>query len=278
MASPGRHPVSRWNSTSPRTNRFKNGSVASTVASSTGRTGSVSWPALRPLRSPATVESAWCTVAGTSCSDAAHLKIWTTRAVCRLTELRHHAASMNRCRIAFSASGPNVALRGAPVRLAQVSAHGPDVTGDVGRLPVRVAVVPVRVIEVGDEHLVKREPVRVGRVHEVRCGFEFGEEGAIRGFRLGGVEHAGEHLETTNPRRIGPDNASAAGRVTEVRGDGVFGACHGSGPFDGFVKQFHETRCLEPRPMTPRGSQKLRRQKELGRVGDTGFEPVTSSV
>src|SRR5262249_37742010 len=69
-------------------------------------------------------------------------------------------------------------------------------------------------------------PVRVVREGAVRCGFQFGEERAVCGFRLGAVEQPGEQLETTNARRIGPRDACPTGRVAEVTGDGVFGTSH----------------------------------------------------
>ena len=63
--------------------------------------------------------------------------------------------------------------RSMTVRLAQVSAHGTDVAGFVGRLPVGADVGAIRVLDVREQDFVECNRVGVRRDRVVWCGFEF---------------------------------------------------------------------------------------------------------
>jgi hypothetical protein len=100
-------PVNVISRTRPATAGVSQGSVSRTVSADTGRTGSDSRASHFPFCKPETVANDWSTVAGTSSSDASHLKIRRTRATRLLMTLRQRSASIIFWRTAFNASGPN---------------------------------------------------------------------------------------------------------------------------------------------------------------------------
>jgi hypothetical protein len=84
----GRQPVSRWNRTISARTAGRNGSVASTTASLTRRTGGVSRARERPLRRPETVARAWKTVTGINSLETAQRNIRLRMAICSLNVFR----------------------------------------------------------------------------------------------------------------------------------------------------------------------------------------------
>jgi hypothetical protein len=103
-ASPGRIPVRSWSSIIAFTWGETCSRTASTNASGTGFTGSLSRAAHLPARSPATACSAWWMFAGTISFSTAQANSRRTLLACALTYVRHQPASTMVCRTAFRAS------------------------------------------------------------------------------------------------------------------------------------------------------------------------------
>jgi len=109
QASPGRHPVSRWNSTSPRTWRLRNGQggIHGRVIDRPDGCGLPS----RRATSLKPGDGGQRLVDGrrTNSSATAQRNTRRTRSTRALTVVRHHPAATNCWRTAFNARGPNSA-------------------------------------------------------------------------------------------------------------------------------------------------------------------------
>ena len=113
------------------------------------------------------------------------------------------------------------------VQLAQRPDDDPDLVDLAGVLAVGGAVVPLGVIQVGQEQLGHRQAARLGGPDLVRGGLQFGQQRGECGAGLGAVEGAGQHPELAGAGLVGPDRAGFSGlRVGQVAGDGLAVAGH----------------------------------------------------
>lgn len=273
-ASPGRHPVSRWNSTIPPTCRFKWGSVASTATSSTGPTGSVA------RGSAALLES------GHGRQPVVHLERDQFLPGRPLEDASHPADPLVHERPAPVAGehGGADGLQGERAELGggRVAVEFPNDAVDelvlhhlMRRGAIGTAVVPGRVVEVGGKHLHDGDAGRIGD-RRSRGGFQFQLEPGERGAGFRRVEPAGQQLLVPDAGDVGPDAPSAAALLVEEAGRGGVTACrHGAGSLRRSVERFHTSRRSEAAPGTPRGKQKLLRLKAFLPVGRAGIEPAT---